>query len=134
MKYEILNKPYFKPAINATEVQIYSNAPYTVITRDLSGDVADKPDDELIRLVLDQVAIEYDPTDKLNQLDRALVTVDEKLKELDEITKESKKRLDEAIKESKEQTEVIQGAFVEVMDLVGKLMEQPSNDTEAQTN
>lgn len=123
MKYEILNKPYFKPAINATEVQIYSNAPYTVITRDLSGDVADKPDEELIKLVLDQMAMEYDPTDKLNQLDRALVTVDEKLKELDE-----------AIKESKEQTEVIQGAFVEIMDLVGKLMEQPHDDTEAQAN
>lgn len=134
MKYEILNKPYYKEAVKATEVQIYSSSPYTVITRDVVGDVTHKSEDELVKLVLDQVAVEYDPTDKINRLDKSLLKVDEKLKELDEITKESKKRLDEAIKESKEQTEVIQGAFVEVMDLVGKLMEQPHDDSEASGN
>lgn len=123
MRYKLLASPLYKKEIDQTTVQIICQEPYTVIERDLNGDLVGKLDDELIRLVLDQVAIEYDPTDKINRLDQALLKVDEKIKELDE-----------AVAHSKEQTEVIQGAFVEVMDLVGKLMEQPQNDTEASGN
>ncbi len=123
MRYKLLASPLYKKEIDQTTVQIICQEPYTVIERDLNGDLIEKSDDELIKLVLDQVAIEYDPTDKINRLDQALLKVDEKLKELDE-----------AVAHSKEQSDMIQGAFVEVMDLVGKLMEQPSDDTEAQTN
>lgn len=123
MRYKLLASPLYKKEIDQTTVQIICQEPYTVIERDLNGDLVGKLDDELIKLVLDQVAIEYDPTDKINRLDQALLKVDEKIKELDE-----------AVAHSKEQTEVIQGAFVEVMDLVGKLMEQPQNDTEASGN
>lgn len=125
MKYEILNKPYYKEAVKSTEVQIYSSAPYTVITRDIVGDVTHKSEDELVKLVLDQVAVEYDPTDKINRLDKALLKVDEKLKELDE-----------AVAHSKEQSEMIQGAFLETMEMVAKLAEQvkpkevPTDDKE----
>ena len=125
MKYEILNKPYYKEAVKATEVQIYSSSPYTVITRDIVGDVTHKSEDELVKLVLDQVAVEYDPTDKINRLDKALLKVDEKLKELDE-----------AVAHSKEQSEMIQGAFLETMEMVAKLAEQvkpkevPTDDKE----
>ena len=116
MRYKLLSSPLYKKEIDQTTVQIICKEPYTVIERE-------KTDDELIKLILDQVAIEYDPTDKINRLDQALAKVDEKIKELDE-----------AVAHSKEQTEVIQGAFVEVMDLVGKLMEQPHDDTEASGN
>lgn len=123
MRYKLLASPLYKKEIDQTTVQIICQEPYTVIERDLNGDLVGKLDDELIKLVLDQVAVEYDPTDKINRLDQALAKVDEKIKELDE-----------AVAHSKEQTEVIQGAFVEVMDLVGKLMEQPHDDTEASGN
>lgn len=123
MRYKLLAPPLYKKEIDQTTVQIICQEPYTVIERDLNGDLIEKSDDELIKLVLDQVAIEYDPTDKINRLDQTLLKVDEKIKELDE-----------AVAHSKEQSDMIQGAFVEVMDLVGKLMEQPSDDSEVSGN
>ncbi|RLK63141.1 hypothetical protein D3H64_05985 [Atopobacter sp. AH10] len=100
MNYEILNTPFYKQAINATEVQIYCNAPYTVITRDIVGNVCDKPSEELIKLVIDQVAAEYDPTDKINRLDQTLL------------------KADKAIERMKEESKITQGAIIELMNQV----------------
>lgn len=113
MRYKLLAPPLYKKEIDQTTVQIICQEPYTVIERDLNGDLVGKSDDELIKLVLDQVAIEYDPTDKINRLDQALLKVDEKIKELDE-----------AVAHSKEQSDMIQGAFLETMEMVAKLAEQ----------
>lgn len=113
MRYKLLASPLYKKEIDQTTVQIICQEPYTVIERDLNGDLVGKLDDELIKLVLDQVAVEYDPTDKINRLDKSLLKVDEKIKELDE-----------AVAHSKEQSEMIQGAFLETMEMVAKLAEQ----------
>lgn len=123
MKYEVLNNPFYKQAVNLTEVQIFCNAPYTIITRDLVGNLTQETHEKLIKLVLDQVAAEYDPTDKINRLDQSLAKVDEKIKEIDE-----------AIANANKQSETIQGAFLETIDLVGKLVEQVNKQSEGATN
>lgn len=111
MEYQVLNKPYYKEAINSTEVQIYCNAPYTIITRDLVGNYCDKPNEELIKAVLDQVASEYDPTDKINKLDQALVKSDQAITKIDGKLAE----VDKAIKDLNQQAEMTQTALMEAI-------------------
>lgn len=120
MEYTILQKPYYKNAINVTEVGIYCNSPYTVITRDITGDVTSKPNDELIKLVLDQVAAEYDPTEKINRLDRSIAESDKAIDKIETKIAE----VDSTLKEVKETSRTIQGAFLELMDTIGQLVDK----------
>lgn len=105
MNYEILNTSYYKQAVNKTEVQIYCKAPYTIITRDIAGNVTDKSNEELVKAVLDTVASEYDPSSKLSQLDALVDKLENKLKEADE-----------AIAEIKKEAAVTQGAVIEAIE------------------
>lgn len=112
MEYTILQQPYFKEAINVTEVQIYCNSPYTVISRDIVGDVTKKTNDELVKLVLDQVAAEYDPTEKINRLDRSIAESDKAIDKIEGKVKE----VDGVIKKIKEQAEMTQLAVTEAIE------------------
>lgn len=107
MKYEVMNKPYFKEVENRTEVQIYAESPYTVITRNLVGDWTKKKEEELIQGVIDQLAMEYDPSDKIVELDSIISKANEKLESFEKVVDEAVSNL-----------EIVQGAMIELMELV----------------
>lgn len=69
MNYRLTNKPYYKQASNKTEIQIIMDSPYTVITRDVTGDMTNESAEKQIQAVLNQLAVEFDPTNKLTELD-----------------------------------------------------------------
>lgn len=107
MQYEILNEPYYKQPLNVTEVQIFSQDPYTVITRNLAGNLTQEDHDKLIQKVLDQLAFEHDPDKKLLELDSMIDKVNEKLKEVDQV-----------IEEVRKESQTTQGALLELMETV----------------
>lgn len=111
MDYKILNTPYYKPAVNLTEVQIYCNLPYTIITRDVIGDQSKEDESKLIKAVLDQVASEYDPTNKLTKLDQSVIKIQELTQQLEESSRARENEFNnmksefERIKKSLEETQ-----------------------------
>ena len=107
MQYEILSEPYYKQPLNVTEVQIFCQSPYTIITRDLAGNLTQEDHDKLIQKVLDQLAYEHDPNTKLLELDSMIDKVNEKLKEVDQV-----------IEEVRKESQTTQGALLELMETV----------------
>ncbi len=120
MKYQILNTPYYKQRLDRTEIQIFCEQPYTIITRDVVGDATGKSKDEQIQLVLDQMNIEYDPSDKVNELDSKQIKLDKALEKAD--TKLSE--VDEAIANMKKESQITQGALIELMNKVLPIVTQ----------
>ena len=115
MKYQILNTPYYKQRLDRTEIQIFCEQPYTIITRDVVGDATGKSKDEQIQLVLDQMNIEYDPSDKVNELDSKQIKLDKALE---------KAEVDEAIANMKKESQITQGALIELMNKVLPIIAQ----------
>ncbi|MGX7141452.1 hypothetical protein ACWOBX_08370 [Facklamia languida] len=107
MQYEILSEPYYKQPLNVTEVQIFCQSPYTIITRDLAGNLTQEDHDKLIQKVLDQLAFEHDPDTKLLELDSMIDKANAKLEEVDQV-----------ISDVKKESEATQGALLELMETV----------------
>lgn len=111
---------FYSGVRNTTTVELQSNAvdtsDYENYVKTLAGDYSNTPDDELIKLVLDKVRIKLNP-------DEAVVNLDVKVKELDEL-----------IELSKEQMIMSQMAIVELTEFVYSLLdmiyEKPAGDLE----
>lgn len=116
MDYRLTNKPYYKQASNKTEIQIIVDSPYTVITRDVTGDLTDKSANEQIQAVLNQLAVEFDPTNKISEIDS---TLDKKVKEVDEFIAKAKAEFEEI----KEQTTLLNGSILELIETVGSIVD-----------
>lgn len=116
MNYRLTNKPYYKQASNKTEIQIIMDSPYTVITRDVTGDLTNESTDKLIQAVLNQLAVEFDPTDKISEIDS---TLDKKAKEVDEFMTQSKAKVAEIDK----LVETLNEAVIGAIETIGTLLE-----------
>ena len=111
---------FYSGVQNTTIVELESKSvdtsDYENYVKTLAGDYSDISDDELIKLVLDKVRIKLNPNE-------AVVNLDVKVKELDEL-----------IEASKEQMSMSQMAIVELMELVYGLLdmmyEEPAGDPE----
>lgn len=111
---------FYSGVRNTTTVELQSNAvdtsDYENYVKTLVGDYSNTPDDELIKIVLDKVRIKLNP-------DEAVVNLDVKVKELDEL-----------IELSKEQMIMSQMAIVELTEFVYGLLdmiyEEPAGDLE----
>ena len=116
MNYRLTNKPYYKQASNKTEIQIIMDSPYTVITRDVTGDLTNESTDKLIQAVLNQLAVEFDPTNKISEIDS---TLDKKAKEVDEFMTQSKAKVAEIDK----LVETLNEAVIGAIETIGTLLE-----------
>ena len=116
MNYRLTNKPYYKQASNKTEIQIIMDSPYTVITRDVTGDLTNESTDKLIQAVLNQLAVEFDPTNKISEIDS---TLDKKAKEVDEFITTAKSEFDDI----KEQSALLNGSILELIEMVGSIVD-----------
>lgn len=113
-------KRFYSGVQDATIVELQSNAidtsDYEHYVKTLAGDYSNTPEDELIKLVLDKVRIKLNPNE-------AVVNLDVKIKELDEL-----------IEASKEQMNISQMAIVELTEFVYGLLdimyEEPAEDPE----
>ena len=95
------------------------DSPYTVITRDVTGDMTNKSADEQIKAVLNQLAVEFDPTDKISEIDS---TLDKKAKEVDEFISTAKAEFDDI----KEQSALLNGSILELIEMVGSIVDGAS--------
>ena len=116
MNYRLTNKPYYKQASNKTEIQIIMDSPYTVITRDVTGDLTNESAEEQIKAVLNQLAVEFDPTNKISEIDS---TLDKKAKEVDEFMTQSKAKVAEIDK----LVETLNEAVIGAIETIGTLLE-----------
>lgn len=116
MNYRLTNKPYYKQASNKTEIQIIMDSPYTVITRDVTGDLTNETAEKQIQAVLNQLAVEFDPTDKISEIDSML---DKKAKEVDEFISTAKAEFDDI----KEQSALLNGSILELIEMVGSIVD-----------
>lgn len=116
MNYRLTNKPYYKQASNKTEIQIIMDSPYTVITRDVTGDLTNESAEKQIQAVLNQLAVEFDPTDKISEIDS---TLDKKAKEVDEFMTQSKAKVAEIDK----LVETLNEAVIGAIETIGTLLE-----------
>ena len=113
-------KRFYSGVQNATIVELESNvidtSDYEHYVKTLSGDYSNTPEAELIKLVLDKVRIKLNPNE-------AVINLDVKVKELDEL-----------IEASKEQMIMSQMAIVELTEFVYSLLdmmyEEPAGDPE----
>lgn len=100
---------FYSGVRNTTTVELQSNAvdtsDYENYVTTLAGDYSNTSDDELIKLVLDKIRIKLNP-------DEAVVNLDVKVKELDEL-----------IELSKEQMIMSQMAIVELTEFVYGLLD-----------
>lgn len=100
---------FYSGVRNTTTVELQSNAvdtsDYENYVTTLAGDYSNTSDDELIKLVLDKIRIKLNP-------DEAVVNLDVKVKELDEL-----------IELSKEQMIMSQMAIVELTEFVYSLLD-----------
>lgn len=111
---------FYSSVQNTTIVELESKSvdtsDYENYVKTLAGDYSNISDDELIKLVLDKVRIKLNPNE-------AVVNLDVKVKELDEL-----------IEASKEQMIMSQMAIVELMevvyDLLDMMYEEPAGDSE----
>ena len=111
---------FYSGVQNTTIVELESKSvdtsDYENYVKTLAGDYSNISDDELIKLVLDKVRIKLNPNE-------AVVNLDVKVKELDEL-----------IEASKEQMVMSQMAIVELMEVVYGLLdmmyEEPAGDSE----
>lgn len=111
---------FYSSVQNTTIVELESKSvdtsDYENYVKTLAGDYSNISDDELIKIVLDKVRIKLNPNE-------AVVNLDVKVKELDEL-----------IEASKEQMVMSQMAIVELMEVVYGLLdmmyEEPAGDSE----
>lgn len=86
MTFTVVNK--FLQSNNRTFVAIRQEEPYTAFDRVLIGDRTNESNDDLIKAVLAQVTIEFNPADSVKQLQEDLITQEQtynkKLAEKDE--------------------------------------------------
>lgn len=116
MNYRLTNKPYYKQASNKTEIQIIMDSPYTVITRDVTGDMTNESADKQVQAVLNQLAVEFDPTAKISEID---ATLDKKTKEVDEfITKSTEK-----VAEIDKLVEALNDAVIGAIETIGSIVD-----------
>ena len=105
MSYKV--NRYYSSNLNKTVAEVtYESADSMdkeVYTKTLDGDLSQTADNELIKLVLDQVRIKLNP-------DEAIVG----LKQLDESTK--------AVEEAREQSTMTQQALVELTMMIGGML------------
>ena len=116
MNYRLTNKPYYKQASNKTEIQIIMDSPYTVITRDVTGDLTNESTDKLIQAVLNQLAVEFDPTNKISEIDS---TLDKKAKEVDDFIAKAQSEFEDI----KEQSTLLNGSVLELIEMVGSIVD-----------
>lgn len=113
-------KRFYSSVQDTTIVELKSNvidtSDYENYVKTLPGDYSNTPEDELIKLVLDKVRIKLNPNE-------AVVNLDVKIKELDEL-----------IEASKEQMNMSQMAIVELTEFIYGLLdmiyEEPAGDPE----
>ena len=72
MTFTVVNK--FLQSNNRTFVAIRQEEPYTAFDRVLIGDRTNETNDDLIKAVLAQVTIEFNPADSVKQLQEDLIT------------------------------------------------------------
>nr|DAM92096.1 MAG TPA: Protein of unknown function (DUF1366) [Caudoviricetes sp.] len=72
MTFTVVNK--FLQGNNRTFVAIRQEEPYTAFDRVLIGDRTNETNDDLIKAVLAQVTIEFNPADSVKQLQEDLIT------------------------------------------------------------
>ena len=72
MTFKVVNK--FLQSNNRTFVAIRQEEPYTAFDRVLIGDRTNESNDDLIKAVLAQVTIEFNPADSVKQLQEDLIT------------------------------------------------------------
>ena len=72
MTFTVVNK--FLQSNNRTFVAIRQEEPYTAFDRVLIGDRTNESNDDLIKAVLAQVTIEFNPADSVKQLQEDLIT------------------------------------------------------------
>ena len=72
MTFKVVNK--FLQGNNRTFVAIRQEEPYTAFDRVLIGDRTNETNDDLIKAVLAQVTIEFNPADSVKQLQEDLIT------------------------------------------------------------
>lgn len=72
MTFTVVNK--FLQGNNRTFVAIRQEEPYTAFDRVLIGDRTNETNDDLIKVVLAQVTIEFNPADSVKQLQEDLIT------------------------------------------------------------
>lgn len=82
--YELRNK-YLK--VDTTEVTIYRDYPFTMITRELPGNQVALSDETLIQKVLDVLMIEIDPTNYIQNVKVLLDKATEALADTDKTQK-----------------------------------------------
>ena len=116
MNYRIANPPYYKTATNMTEIQIICDSPYTVVTRDVVGDMTGQSKEKQIQAVLNQLAMEFDPTDKIKELD---ATFSQKISEMDAFIEKSK----EEFGSIKTQYELMDDTMLDAVEMLGSLVE-----------
>lgn len=116
MNYRIANPSYYKTATNMTEIQIICDSPYTVVTRDVVGDLTGQSKEKQIQAVLEQLAMEFDPTDKIKKLD---ATFSQKISEMDAFIEKSK----EEFGSIKTQYELMNDTMLDAVETLGSLVE-----------
>ena len=106
MSYKVTR--YYSSNLNKTVAEVTYESPDSmdkeVYTKTLDGDLSQTADNELIKLVLDQVRIKLNP-------DEAIVGL---VKQLDESTK--------AVEEAKEQSAATQQALMELTMMIGGML------------
>ena len=78
MNYRVNLKNYNQTK-NKTELQIVQDYPYTVLTREIEGNLLDYTEQEQIEEVLKLVALEFNPSYAVQQLNQTVTLVQEDL-------------------------------------------------------
>lgn len=112
MTYKIITKNYLNPK-NKTELTISEDevGKYTYLTRELPGNRLDESDESLIQAVLDMLAVEYNPSNKIAEMDEAVAKMEAQVNEL--IT-----NVRNEFDEIKKENAITQGATIELMNQV----------------
>lgn len=78
MSYRV-NLRNYNQTKNKTELQIVQDYPYTVLTREIEGNISDYTEQEQIEEVLKLVAVEFNPSYAIQQLNQTVTLVQEDL-------------------------------------------------------
>ena len=78
MSYRV-NLRNYNQTKNKTELQIVQDYPYTVLTREIEGNLLDYTEQEQIEEVLKLVAVEFNPSYAIQQLNQTVTLVQEDL-------------------------------------------------------
>lgn len=127
MTYKIITKNYLSPK-NKTEITISEDevGKYTYITRELPGNLLNDSDEVLIQSILDRMAVEYNPGNKLSEMEAEIASY---RKEFDEFIATARKEVDEI----KDASAIAQGAIMELYEQFSGVTDSQEGEGHAET-